>query len=107
MRALVLGASGYVGSALAGALAERGDDVVAAGRSVARLGDAPWASRVRTLAMDVRDAGSVRQGLSKCGPLDVAYYLVHSLDDDNYQTGQMLAGLLGWGQGTFASKGEI
>ena len=26
------------------------------------------------------------------------------IDDDNNQTGQMLAGLLGWGQGTFASK---
>ena len=27
-----------------------------------------------------------------------------AIDDDNNQTGQMLAGLLGWGQGTFASK---
>lgn len=27
-----------------------------------------------------------------------------SIDGDNNQTGQMLAGLLGWGQGTFASK---
>ena len=30
-----------------------------------------------------------------------------AIDDDNHQTGQMLAGLLGWGQGTFASKVEI
>ena len=29
------------------------------------------------------------------------------IDDDNNQTGQMLAGLLGWGQATFASKVEI
>ena len=29
------------------------------------------------------------------------------IDDDNNQTGQMLAGLLGWGQGTFASKVEL
>src|SRR5262245_19686544 len=27
-----------------------------------------------------------------------------AIDDDAGQTGQMLAGLLGWGQGTFASK---
>ncbi|RJG02667.1 electron transfer flavoprotein subunit beta/FixA family protein [Noviherbaspirillum sedimenti] len=27
-----------------------------------------------------------------------------AIDDDNNQTGQMLAGLLGWGQATFASK---
>jgi len=30
-----------------------------------------------------------------------------AIDDDNNQTGQMLAGLLGWAQGTFASKIEI
>lgn len=30
-----------------------------------------------------------------------------SIDGDNNQTGQMLAALLGWGQGTFASKLEI
>jgi electron transfer flavoprotein beta subunit len=30
-----------------------------------------------------------------------------SIDGDNNQTGQMLAALLGWGQGTFASKVEI
>jgi electron transfer flavoprotein beta subunit len=27
-----------------------------------------------------------------------------AIDDDNNQTGQMLAALLGWGQGTFASQ---
>ncbi|PCG13785.1 MAG: electron transfer flavoprotein subunit beta/FixA family protein [Sphingomonas sp.] len=30
-----------------------------------------------------------------------------AIDDDNNQTGQMLAGLLGWGQATFASKVEL
>jgi electron transfer flavoprotein beta subunit len=30
-----------------------------------------------------------------------------AIDDDNNQTGQMLAGLLAWGQATFASKVEI
>ncbi|AOH85873.1 electron transfer flavoprotein subunit beta [Sphingomonas panacis] len=30
-----------------------------------------------------------------------------AIDDDNNQTGQMLAGLLGWGQATFASKLEL
>jgi electron transfer flavoprotein beta subunit len=30
-----------------------------------------------------------------------------AIDDDNNQTGQMLAGLLNWGQGTFASRIEI
>jgi electron transfer flavoprotein beta subunit len=30
-----------------------------------------------------------------------------AIDDDNNQTGQMLAALLGWGQGTFISKLEL
>jgi electron transfer flavoprotein beta subunit len=30
-----------------------------------------------------------------------------AIDDDSNQTGQMLAALLGWGQGAFASKVEI
>lgn len=30
-----------------------------------------------------------------------------AIDDDSNQTGQMLAGLLGWGQGTFASNIDI
>ncbi len=30
-----------------------------------------------------------------------------AIDDDNAQTGQMLAALLGWAQGTFASKVEL
>ena len=30
-----------------------------------------------------------------------------AIDDDNNQTGQMLAALLGWPQGTFASKVEV
>ena len=30
-----------------------------------------------------------------------------AIDDDANQTGQMLAALLGWAQGTFASKVEI
>jgi electron transfer flavoprotein beta subunit len=30
-----------------------------------------------------------------------------AIDDDNNQTGQMLAALTGWGQGTFASKVEV
>jgi electron transfer flavoprotein beta subunit len=30
-----------------------------------------------------------------------------AIDDDSNQTGQMLAGLLGWAQGTFASRAEV
>ena len=45
-----------------------------------------------------------------CGPLatregaDLVLMGKQAIDGDNNQTGQMLAALLGWGQGTFASK---
>lgn len=37
---------------------------------------------------------------------DVVILGKQAIDDDSNQTGQMLAALLGWGQGTFASKVE-
>ena len=36
--------------------------------------------------------------------IDLVLLGKQSIDGDNNQTGQMLAALLGWGQGTFASK---
>jgi electron transfer flavoprotein beta subunit len=44
-------------------------------------------------------AETVRPGLVILGK--------QAIDDDCNQTGQMLAALLGWGQGTFASKVEV
>ena len=38
---------------------------------------------------------------------DIVILGKQAIDDDSNQTGQMLAGLLGWSQGTFASKIEI
>ncbi len=38
---------------------------------------------------------------------DIVILGKQSIDDDSNQTGQMLAALLGWAQGTFASKVEI
>jgi len=38
---------------------------------------------------------------------DVVILGKQAIDDDSNQTGQMLAGLLGWSQGTFASKIEL
>ena len=75
MRAAVLGATGFVGSALVPALAEHADVV-----AVSRRGDA-GASRVTAVAADVSDATSVRATLDG---VDVAYYLVHSLGSSDY-----------------------
>jgi electron transfer flavoprotein beta subunit len=38
---------------------------------------------------------------------DIVLMGKQSIDDDSNQTGQMLAALLGWAQGTFASKVEV
>lgn len=41
------------------------------------------------------------------GKVDLVIMGKQAIDDDAGQTGQMLAGLLGWGQATFASKVEV
>ena len=73
----------------------------------------------RSIHVEIPDAG---QGQAELEPLGVAKLLAkvvadegrnlvilgkQSIDDDSSQTGQMLAGLLGWGQATQASKIEI
>ncbi len=46
-----------------------------------------------------RGGGARKPGLVICGK--------QAIDDDSNQTGQMLAALLGWAQGTFASGVEL
>jgi electron transfer flavoprotein beta subunit len=83
------------------------------------LGSKACQETLRTaLAMGLDRAVLVETG-DELQPLDVAKLLAElvrreqsdlvimgkqAIDDDNNQTGQMLAALLGWGQGTFASQ---
>jgi uncharacterized protein YbjT (DUF2867 family) len=76
VRAAVLGATGFVGSALVPALAQHAEVV-----AVSRRGDADSDGNVEALAADVSDATSVRAALDG---VDVAYYLVHSLGSSDY-----------------------
>jgi uncharacterized protein YbjT (DUF2867 family) len=76
MRAAVLGATGFVGSALVQALAERVDVV-----AVSRRGGGNGNASVRGVAADVADADAVRAALEG---VDVVYYLVHSLGSSGY-----------------------
>ncbi|ORY34350.1 hypothetical protein BCR39DRAFT_517866 [Naematelia encephala] len=46
-------------------------------------------------------------GESKSDKVDLVILGKQAIDDDSGSTGGMLAGMLGWGQGTFASKLEI
>ncbi|KAJ6524410.1 hypothetical protein DFH09DRAFT_1329470 [Mycena vulgaris] len=49
----------------------------------------------------------VQRETGKDGNVDLVIMGKQAIDDDAGQTGQMLAGLLGWGQATFASKVDV
>jgi electron transfer flavoprotein beta subunit len=86
------------------------------------IGPAQAQETVRTALAMGADRGIVVEVVEAVEPLTVAKILKavvaeeqpglvilgkQAIDDDCGQTGQMLAALLGWGQGTFASKVEI
>ena len=77
MRILVTGASGFVGSRLVAALDGEGHEVRAMTRHPERYEGAG-----SPVAGDVGDERSLRAALEGC---DVAYYLVHSLDDPDFE----------------------
>ncbi|MFB9925489.1 NAD(P)H-binding protein [Amycolatopsis halotolerans] len=77
MRALVAGASGFVGSRLCPALEEAGHDVLAMTRRPENYRGAG-----EPVHGDVADIGSLRNALKN---VEVAYYLVHSLDSTDFQ----------------------
>jgi uncharacterized protein YbjT (DUF2867 family) len=82
MRALVTGATGYVGGRLAPRLAARGHEVRCLTRSAARLRDVPWAEDVEVVEGDVADPASLRRAMDA---IDVVYYLVHSLGRKGFE----------------------
>src|SRR3954471_24233108 len=76
MRALVTGATGYVGGRLVPVLLQQGHEVRCFTRSANRLRDLPWRSQIDVAEGDVLDRGAVLDALVD---VDVAYYLVHAL----------------------------
>jgi uncharacterized protein YbjT (DUF2867 family) len=77
LRVLVTGATGFVGSRLAAALEDAGHEVVAMTRNPETY-DGPGTP----IAGDVFSPGSLAEPLTG---IDVAVYLVHSLDDDDFE----------------------
>ncbi len=91
MRALVTGATGYIGSRLVDALIQDDVEVVATARRPSGLRLPGRPDVVHNLALDVLDPESTRQAFEQAGPVDVAYYLVHALGEDDYETSDQRA----------------
>jgi len=77
VRVLVTGATGFVGKRLVSTLIDRGHDVTAMTRRPERY-DGPG----QAVGGDVSEPDSLGPALDG---IDVAYYLVHSLDDDDFE----------------------
>src|SRR3954467_6802468 len=98
MRALVTGATGYVGGRLVPVLLQEGHEVRCFTRGANRLRDLPWRSQVDIAEGDVLDRGAVHHALAE---VDVAYYLVHALG-----TGRAFGQSAGQAARTFAAAAD-
>jgi Predicted nucleoside-diphosphate-sugar epimerases len=76
MKALVTGASGYVGGRLVPRLLELGHDVTVIVRDPNRLNDVPWKNSVQVVVGDLKDRTAVDEAVAG---QDLVYYLVHSM----------------------------
>lgn len=85
MRILVTGATGYVGSRLVSALLDEGHGVIAASRNPARLADFGWYDQIAAVALDAHDEASAEQAFADAGPVDVVYYLVHTIGQPDFR----------------------
>lgn len=74
---LVTGASGYIGGLLVPKLLDAGHQVRVFARTPARLDDQPWRDRITVVKGDATESKDLDRALDG---VDVAYYLLHSMD---------------------------
>lgn len=77
-RALVTGATGYIGGRLVPRLLEAGFTVRVLVRNADKLKDVPWRSQVEIVEGNLLDRDLVAQA---CAKVDVLYYLVHAMGE--------------------------
>lgn len=80
MRALVTGATGYVGGRLVPRLLEAGHEVRCLVRTPSKAERHSWSGDVEIVRGDILEPETLGPALSGC---DVAFYLVHSMGSDN------------------------
>lgn len=81
-RALVTGATGYLGGRLAPRLLEAGYTVRVLARNPDKLDGVPWASDVEVARGDLGDRDSLKEAFAD---VDVVYYLVHSMGSGGHE----------------------
>jgi uncharacterized protein YbjT (DUF2867 family) len=87
----VTGATGYVGSRLVAALVEEGQQVLASSRDPARLTRLGWSDDIAAVALDAGDPASVRAAFEAAGPVDVVYYLIHTIGQPGFREADQAA----------------
>ncbi len=78
-RALVTGATGYIGARLVPALLEAGWTVRVLTRDAAKITPRPWADQVEVAEGSASEDDDLAEALAD---VDVAYYLIHSMDGE-------------------------
>ncbi|WP_046322047.1 NAD(P)H-binding protein, partial [Mycobacterium sp. UM_Kg1] len=91
LRALVTGASGYVGSRLVTALLDAGHQVVVAGRDPAKFARYGWSDRVEAVCLDAGDPEILSDAMAVAGRIDVLYYLVHGIGEPGFRAADRAA----------------
>lgn len=79
------GATGYIGSRLVTALLQADHQVAVTARNLPLLNRFGWCAEVSAVQLDVARPASVPAALSAAGPIDVLYYLIHSIGQPGYR----------------------